>query len=131
LSGAFEAERAAIEGRFNTQWASRTGIKYENADCKPTANDWVSIAIVRGNSDRASLGTSPLYRHIGIISISIFTPLKTGTKAAVEHAEVIDGIFREATFNNITCRVPSIKNAANFNGWYRLNVTIPYFRNET
>jgi hypothetical protein len=132
----FADERAAIEGRFSSQYGNTTPIQYENVKFTRPATSWVRLQIVNGEGDRISLGDNPqIFRSEGVIVVTIFTQEDTGTKEARELADVVDGIFREAVFSSgnsglIRCRVPRIEPIGTREGWYQLQVLTEYIRDK-
>jgi hypothetical protein len=125
------AENIAIEQRFNTSWATRTPIDWDNVDYKPvTGTSWVRFRILGGFGQQMSTGAVPLHRNTGILDIAIFTKLGIGTDTAKGHADFAMAIFRGWQSGGITCRTPYVTRAGEASGWYQLNVTVPFFRNE-
>ncbi len=128
----YEAERQAIESRFETQWASATSIDFDNVDFVPTpGTSFVRLTILDGDSRQVSLGDSPLYRSIGVIIISIFTPLDIGSATGRTLADNAAAIFRGWQSSGIVCRSPSIQRVGKTNGWFQYNVNVPFYRDES
>lgn len=131
MSG-FEDSRRAIEDRFKQNWTT-TPIKFENAPFLEIRSAYVAIFIREGDGSQISLGTVALRRWPGVIVFQIFIPQETGTKAAKAYADTIGGIFDRAQFfygnsGIIRCRVPSASSSSVRDGWYQLNVSVPYIR---
>jgi hypothetical protein len=127
----YEAERLAIETRFNASWATATEIAWDNVEYTPTqGTDFVRLTIIDGDSSQVSLGNSPLHRSIGIIDIGIFVSLNSGTASARGYADRAAAIFREAQFSGILCRSPAIYRIGENDGWFQYNVTVPFHRDE-
>lgn len=127
----FTAENIAIEQKFNTGWASRTPIDWDNVQYNPvTGTAWTRFRILNGPGQQASLGAVPLHRNTGIIDIAIFVPLNTATDVARGHADFAAAIFRGWSSGGITCRSPYVTRGGESNGWYQINVTVPFFRDE-
>ena len=128
----YEDERAAIEAKFTTGWAGATPIAYENVKYTPVAGTaFVSLDIVPAGSNQITLGDSPLYRHGGAISIGIYTPKWQGTKIAKDYADAAAAIFRNANaFSGILCRAPYMDVVGEKDGWYKINVIVPFQRDE-
>jgi hypothetical protein len=128
----FEDARNAIESRMAANW-STTPIRYENVPFKETADPYVALFIRDGEGIQASLGQVALRRWPGLIVVQVFVLPDTGTKLAKTYAETIGAIFDRAEFavpngGSITCRIPSIAEVGVTNGWYQVNVTIPFIR---
>ncbi len=130
----YNTERAAIESRFTTAWADATKIKYENVTfVQPKNVDYVAITIKNGRGSQDSLGETSLNRYPGMIAIQIFSPEGTGTASAKILEAAAGAIFNRAEFTTtdsdvITCDVPSIIGGGTKDGWYQLNVRIPFRR---
>ena len=128
----FASERQAIESRFSTQWGTTTPIKYDNIKYVPTAGtSFVALEIHKGASIQASLGTSPLFRGIGIISVNIYTPTGSGTNTGRAYADTAAGIFRNVVFSGIVCKSASVTRLGEQEGWFIYNVSIPFYHDET
>lgn len=126
------SERAAIEGRFSTQWGSTTPIAWDNVHYTPVPEtSFVKFAVLPGTAWVASLGTSPSYRHTGIISINIHTPIDAGTTTAKTLADTASAVFRGWQSGGLVCRSPYITFNGEEDGWYKINVTVGFFRDET
>ena len=128
----FEAEAAAIEGRFSTEWGSTTDINWYNVDYIPTAGtSYVTIEIHDSNANVAGFGGSDMmYRMRGLISINIFAALNSGTRAARVLADTAAAIFRGEEFSGIVCSAPTLARTGQVEDWFVYNVTVPFYRNE-
>lgn len=127
----YDAERASIEGRLKTNWTS-TPIKFENVAYTPAATTvaFIELMIVNSQSIQASIGSPALYRHPGSISINVRTRLQVGSKQGRVYADTLSGIFRGKEFDGITCRAPKVTRLGEIEGWFVLNVSIPFYRDE-
>lgn len=129
---AFDDERKAIEKRLADNWAT-TPIKYENVPFKETKAAYVALFILRGDGQQASLGSSVLRRWPGLIVVQIFVPAGSGTQMALGYANTVGALFDKAEFSTgnsgwIRCRTPSAQPVGEKNGWWQVNVTVPYVR---
>ncbi len=106
-------------------------VAYENVPFEPTSGQaWVRLTILTGSGRNASLG-STLNRWSGVIDVSIFVPQGGALGDALRLADVVGGIFKNASLSEgIRCRVPSIRSLGTKNGWSQINVSIPYQRDE-
>lgn len=126
----YEAERTAIEARFQANWTT-TPIKWENVPFEPgTASAFVEIRIATAASFQASLGSPALYRHNGVISINLRVRQNVGTTTAKGYIDSLCAIFRGQTFSSVTCRAPIVSVIGDLNGWYTYNISIPYYRDQ-
>lgn len=131
----FQDERAAIESRFASAWASTTKVRYENVEfAEPKDRTaWVSFNIITGDGRQITLGDNAVHRLPGVIVIQVFTVKDGGTAQARTLADQAAAVFRQAEFSSgnsgrILCRTPSILSVGVRDGWYQLNVKIPFIR---
>lgn len=127
----YSAELIAIESRFNSQWADRTPVAYGNLPYAPIVGTaYVRLIVLTGRALQASMGAAPLYRHPGVIDVSVFIPEGSATKPALDLADAVVAIFRGAQFSGILCRPADVRNLGVVGGWFQVNVSIPYHRDE-
>jgi len=123
------SERASIEGRLNTNW-STTNIAYDNVDFDPPNNTaWVRLTILNGETLYRTIEAKK--RHTGVIVIQVFCPKNQGSNTGKGYADTLAGIFEDSSFDDVVCRTASIENLGYHQDWHQLNVTIPYWRDET
>lgn len=131
-STTFESERRAIYERMASEyrlteiaWANQ-GIDFDMS--KQAA--WVRISIINGDALQGSIGTTKLTRYTGTIIIEVFTPSEEGVAASNEIVDEITRIFRyhHFTAEQIQCRAPNRIIVGENEGWYRVNVNIPFYR---
>lgn len=133
--GQFAEERKAIEGRFSSNWTT-TSIKYENVPFTQPTTAWVALFIRNGAGGRNSIGTTtPRRRFFGSIIIQIFVLPLSGSATARGYADTIAAIYRDASFacgstGTIVCQEPAIETLGERNGWFQVNVTVPYRRDD-
>ncbi len=137
----YAEERAAIETEFVANWP-HTPVDFENVEpvdrlktARDAGNPWVRLTINNGEADVAALGGSTLlYRHTGVITVQIFTEIGIGTEKARDLADKAAAIFRgkRITHNGTTvkCYAATARPAGSTGGWYQINVTIPFIRDE-
>lgn len=135
----YESERAAIEGRWDTEWVSgspssaRTPTAYENVPYEPTlGTSWVRLSILNGEALQISTGDpgNNQHRHVGVIAIQIFTPAGQGTNAGRALADLAAAVFRNQRFSGLYAKVPYISGTSNDGPWHQTNVTVPFWRDE-
>lgn len=134
MSG-FEDEAKAIEIRLTTNWTT-TPIRYVNAPFKETDQPYVALFVLDGDGHQISLGPVALRRWVGIIVIQIFVPQDSGSRVAKTYATTLAAIFDRVEFSTdasglIRCRVPALREVGIINGWYQLNVEVPFIRDKT
>jgi len=120
------AIRQAIESRLASGW-STTPIAWDNVYFSPPANSpFLRMTILFGEELQVSMLNG--YRQHGIIDISVFVPVGSGTATAYSYADTLSGLFRGQQFSGISCRgakttrIPSLEK-----GWVQLNVSIPFY----
>jgi Bacteriophage related domain of unknown function len=126
----YTEETIAIQNLFATEWDSATAISYENVPFTPPENaSWVEITIIPGKS-KQTLGSSPLYRHHGIIDVTINIPVNTAQTTALTLLDNAATIFRNAQVSGITFRSSYRNKGYDVDKWHKINLTIPYYREE-
>lgn len=122
-------EKSTIEQFLNSNFLE-TLIKYENDEMNDEVNEWIRVSIQNSKAYQASLGSNPLFRYVGIMFIQIFTKLDIGSGRAVEIADVLTQLFRAKRIGDIVFKVPSLQKIGVSNGWYQVNVSVEFFREE-
>ena len=133
-------ERAAIEGRFQAQWAltahSAVPVIYENGPEKPPSDDaHAMLYILNGAGQQVSLGTSPVDRYSGVIVVQLFVPKQEGTVEIRQMADAVETIFKRKQFasgagGSIRCRLAEAGTVPNPGYFHQMNVSIPYQRDQ-
>lgn len=121
---ALEVAVAAITPSIETAW--------ENADFQPTVGTaYQQVHILFGMPDNIEFG--PLFRQVGVMQISLFYPLKTGTLAAQTRAELIRSTFKRGNSysdSGITVTInktPNIKAGIRDDDRWMIPVDIEFF----
>lgn len=136
----FADEREAIEGRFTTNWAAATPVKWENVEfVTPRNKEWVALSIHPTDAKQITLQgpNDGINRYSGQIVIELFAPDGEGTETVKVLADTAAGIFRRATFSTgssglIRCRIPWFQQVGrNEAGNYQINVIVPFIRDIT
>lgn len=124
----FATTRRDIEQRFVDNWAT-TIISFDNVPFNKPENDteWVYFRIFENPSQRITLSRRSVHRATGLIAVQIYVAKNTGTQLARSYADTIAAIFRDQQFNGVTCQEASVTNVGDFENWYQVNVTIPYY----
>lgn len=129
----FQEERKAIEERFNTLWAGRTLIKYENVRFnQPQSSPWVALTIVNADTFPLTLSGGS-EKSVGWIFVQIFDVLDTGVKRARDYADQAAAVFRDVRLDAgppsyIVCRSPAIVTVGSREGLFQINVKVPFAR---
>ena len=119
--------RRDIEKRLQDNWGT-TPIAVDDIPFSPPKESaWVRLRILDGDAFRVNIGQPGVHRQTGTIMLMIHTPVGTGSNTARQYADTLSELFRDITFNGITCRTPTPYNVGEVAGWYRFNVMIPYY----
>ena len=121
----------AIESRFYTLWStSNADVTYGNVAFEPKDNrPWIRLTVQHGDTNRAAVWPE-YYRSTGVIFAQIFIPPNKGSKLALTLADQVSAIWRGQQFSGISCLSPSVNDVGVREGWYQVNVTCPYYRDE-
>lgn len=125
------AIRAAIEGRFATQWMNgsqpRTPIGWDGHTFTPVKNS-VRLTILDGEGRNASVGSpgSNVVRHVGVLAIQVFTEGGKGTAASRTYEDLIAAIFRNVTIDGIRFSVPYVSGSVEEAPFLIRTVMIPF-----
>ncbi len=137
----YAAELSAIEARFLDNW-STTPVAMDDSGPvvdpttrniveQPDDSAWVRLSVRGAGEQQASLGglTTVQFRNVGVITVSIFTPIREGHAAGRTLADTAGAIFRTEQFSGITCRAASVTELGRIEGgWNQTNVDVAYYR---
>lgn len=126
----FISEKSNIENYFTSNF-NETLIKFENDEMNDSeVDEWVRISIQNSKSYQASLGSNPIFRYIGILYVQIFVKPDIGSGRALSISDVVSNLFRAKRIGDTVFKVPEVKRIGSYNGWYQINVSIEFFREE-
>jgi hypothetical protein len=127
----YAAELKSIESRFAAAWGATSRVAYANTTFTPIVQEpYVRLTVLPGLSSQISMGEQRLFRHVGVIDVAIFVPAGSASKSALELADMVATIFRGATFEGIVCRAPDVRIVGSQDGWFHVNVSVSYNRDE-
>jgi len=123
----FDTIRRDIEQRISDNWGA-TPIAFENTAFKPPEDysPWIRVRIFDDIVQRITISDPATYRHSGLLVIEIFTERNTGTGVARTHGGELATLFRDVQFNGITFREPSLTNAGEESGYFKMNLSTPF-----
>ncbi len=106
-------------------------IRWPNVPWKqPTAGEWIALKIVPGDGMQASLGQTKLSRQLGLVMVQVFTPKNSGTRRALDLADLIGSIFRHQTKTSsdvsVIFREPQMGDVGERMDNFQTNVQIPF-----
>lgn len=127
----FAQAQMDIETRFYQNFTA-CPVKYENVDYDPQpGTSYAEIYVVESDNRRADIGTNnPLHRTLGLISVNVYTKKFIGSKTGRTLADTAADVFRDASFSNITCRSPLVRNVGEVGDWFVVNMTCEFYRDE-
>ncbi len=128
----YQSQRAALEDYFKSNWETQypdIPISWVNVELS-SKSEFVRHAILNGDSNLIGLGNVNLHRYIGVISIGLFLELNKATTKADEISDFIDDLYRGKSISDITCRSVIRQDIGTDDTHYRVNLTIPFFRNK-
>lgn len=131
-------ERAAIEIYLANEFDDLP-IQYDGipvSSLEDASGGWVRLSILPGiEGKRITLGNgNQVFRHDGMLVLSIFTPGDIGSNTARSLADTLSDLFHEKilSYNDsgfIRCGVPGLDVVGSVDGGlYQVNVTISYKR---
>lgn len=134
--GSFSEEREAIETRFVNLFDTQTtpvqfgniSVLKKGAVSIPTpykGDAFVRINLLGGNGEQREV-TRILTNINGVISITVFTSQDVGSQMARTLVDQIFPIFNAVKFNGITTGAASVREIPPNNGWYAMNISVPY-----
>ena len=130
MATGFADAHKTIEERVSTNWTS-TSIAYENVQAKEFSDgdqDWVRVTVIEGDSGQIGIGGvgAALHRNLGIVVIEVYTREDKGGRQARAHADGLAALFRGVQDNDITFRTPRVLPVGVDEGWYQVNVQVPF-----
>lgn len=132
----FSEEREAIETRFSNMFDTFiTPVQYGNLTILKKGNvslptpykgvQFVRLSIVGGTSEQREVGRN-ITTINGLININVFTAQDSGSQQARTIVDEIFPIFNAVVFNGITTGAATVRELPPNNGWYNMNISIPY-----
>lgn len=136
LVRSFSQEREAIETRFVNNFDTfNTPVQYGNLSVlKQGAQTiatpykgkaFVRLNIIGGVSEQREV-TRSITNINGQISVTVFTAQDLGTQLSRTLVDEIFPIFNAVVFNGITTGPATVRELPPNNGWYSVNINIPY-----
>lgn len=132
----FSEGREAIETRFSNLFDTfTTPVQYGNVAILKKGNQilptpftgdaYVRINLLGGFSQQQEV-TRNITTINGIININVFTGQDIGTQLANNIVDEIFPIYNAVSFNGITTGAATVRELPPNNGWYNMNISIPY-----
>ena len=131
------AIKIAVTSRFNTLVAiTRTPdlpFVFENVAYKPpaTLQAYARIYTVFGEKRLTQIGgTLKDYRRVGRLQVQLHSALNIGEALALELADLVELSFQSVSAGGITYRTPTTTTVGADGGWWRVDVSCPFFVND-
>ena len=125
----FLAQKAALETYISMNLTG-SNLVFENQSQSNTVQEWIRVNILNPDGNQISLGNNPYYRYIGLLIFQIFIKPNTGSGRAIEIADQITSLFRGQKISGMTFKPPVIDPVGESGGWYQLNVSTQFSREE-
>ena len=126
----YDANRIAIQNHVISNWTT-TPIIHDSAEAATHQDEWVRLRFADLRSDQASIGGAAVkYRHFGILIIEIYVTEQSGSGKATRYGDTLAALFRGETVGDALFRAPVVRQIGRDEGWYRVNVEIPFQRDE-
>ena len=125
----FLQEKIDLETLIST---NLTGISlvFENQAQRNDSLEWIRVNILNADSKQISLGSNPYYRYIGLLIFQIFIKPNVGSGRALQLADQITTMFRGMTLHSMTFHPPQVDIVGESGGWYQINVSTKFHREE-
>lgn len=125
-------ERSTIEEQFETAWAERTPIYWDNDPRTPPVDGtaWVRLVVRPGASAQKGLGDVKLVRYAGAVMVQIFTPIGSATREAMELADALIEVFSLKQIGGLLFRSADVQVLGEQQGWFQTNVSFSFQRDE-
>jgi len=132
----YEAETAVLTARFYAQFSvsqPSVGIAWPNAPFTPTTGvSWVRFSVQQAPAEQIGFGSSSVRdRHYGTIFVQVFVPVETAVQTAMQIADDAAAALRRYATTGLFTRSASVQDVGPTpDGWYQVNVSVPYQRDE-
>ena len=126
--------RRDIYDALLTYWTANSltaGLTFANESFDPPAStEWVRAAVFHTGGDQDSLGgvNNRKFMRSGNITVQVFTPQDSGLSASDVLTEAVLAALEGLTFtlSNIRTYGATINEVGPDNGWYQVNVDVPF-----
>ena len=87
---------------------------------------WARLSNIPGQAGVNEIGAGPIVYRTGIIIIQLFVPAGSGSKLITETADKLRELFEFQDDDRLSYRAVSSIAVGEKNGWFQLNLQIPY-----
>lgn len=92
----------------------------------PKTGVWIRVSVVGGINHIACMNDKPCVREVGTLIIQLFDRENTGTAELKRHADSLARHLSCYKAERLELLAPSIINAGVSDGFYQINVSVPY-----
>ncbi|CBV41967.1 DUF4128 domain-containing protein [Halomonas elongata] len=107
-------------------WGGPEPMEIPNVPAQQHTDNWLRVNVVPGDTITAEVGGKPCPRMTGLVMIQIFTKLEEGWGAAYDIATRIGEHMAYQSIGDIDTLAYTPQDFGEMNGWYQVNVSIPY-----
>ena len=108
------------------EWPNVTGFK------RPEGSLWARVTFLGRDARQIEIGTpAKRFRVEGTVEVQIFGPLDKGEAPTVALATLIVRNFRAVGAAGVTYRTPGIYVLGRVGDWFQVNVSIPWYAEDT
>ncbi|EGL8659666.1 phage tail terminator-like protein [Escherichia coli] len=87
---------------------------------------WARLSNIPGQAGVNEIGAGPIVYRTGIIIIQLFVPAGSGSKLITETADKLRELFEFQDDDRLSYQAVSSIAVGEKNGWFQLNLQIPY-----
>lgn len=126
----YSDQREIIESYFKQVWDDTCPILWNNTrKSPPKSGRWIRFNILNGEGNQVSIGSTPLHRNAGLVSVQIFVKKGVGASQSYQLVDLIVAAFKRKQLDSVQFRTPSVLEVGEIDEWFQVNVTCPFYRN--
>ncbi|HCF8861194.1 TPA: electron transfer flavoprotein subunit beta [Klebsiella pneumoniae] len=125
----FTEIRNAVISRMAAQTAlASDAVDYPNGPVfDPSNRDiWARLTNIAGQAGATEIGDGPVVHRTGLLIIQLFVPVGSGTLLISRTADKIRELFEFQDDGRLSYFAVSCYDAGEADGWYQINLNIPY-----
>lgn len=141
MTVAFDADAAAVEGRFAAQFAAATfetsvrpEVAHDNETFDPpNEKPWMRLTIIPADLRQVTMGapTGGTHESVGLAIVDVHVPRDEGSGVAWRLADVVAGWFRGVTADGMEYVAaggdgPTLRRVGHDGRSYQVNVIVPW-----
>ena len=122
----YDDARRILTQRMSDMWVD-TPVAWPNGSPISGVDSWVRFAVVPGLLEKTSIGSDVQhYRLSGYVAVQVFVPAGSGDGEAGRMAWEVGEVFRGYGSGGVRCSDPEFRPVGVSDGWYQINVTVPF-----